>query len=54
MLVVVAPVSRVAVPVVDVVDVISVGERDVAAALAVLMIVIFVDVLFNAYGKPSR
>ena len=42
------------VSIVDVVGVVAVGERDVAAALAVLMIVVFVDVLFSAHGKPSR
>lgn len=47
------PMDGVPVSVVDVIDVVAVRERDVAATLAVFVIVVFVDVLAGAHGSPS-
>lgn len=41
------------VSIVGVIDMVAMRERDVAAALAVLVIVVFVDVLVGAHGSPS-
>lgn len=52
-LVVVVPMGGVPVSIMDVIDVVAMRDGDMAATLAVFMIVVFVDVLVGAHGSPS-